>query len=197
MPTGRSSSFRVADSQEHVPGEIGIWVFIFGDLLVFSLFFLTYLSYRGADIAQFQQSQALLNINLGVLNTLLLLTSSWCVVTAICSIRRNDKVDARRRFTAAWLLGFSFVLVKIFEYSSKLKLGLTPVTDMFFMFYYILTGIHFLHVCIGLGVLAWQIRLTRNTYETTSRLSAAESGATYWHLVDLLWIILFPLLYLL
>jgi nitric oxide reductase NorE protein len=178
-----------------MPGEEGVWVFIFGDLVVFGLFFLTYLTYRAADPALYAASQAELNAPLGFLNTLILLTSSWFVAQAIKAVREGRSSAAPGLIAGGILLGLGFVAAKVLEYSEKFSAGITVVSDEFFMFYFMYTGIHLLHVLIGLGVLVFLFRLAR--LETAGEhVAAFESGGAFWHLVDLLWVVLFALLYL-
>lgn len=179
----------------HIPGEEGVWVFIFGDLLVFATFFVTYAVSRMQELDLFRQSQAQLDRGLGLANTLLLLTSSWCVAQAVAAVRRGDR-RARTLVAAGIACGLGFVGVKIVEYSAKIRAGITLNTDPFFTFYYMFTAIHLIHVVIGLGVLTFIC--TR--FDRAGRFAAShglmEGGGAFWHLVDLLWIVLFALLYL-
>lgn len=181
---------------KHIPGEAGIWIFIVGDMVIFSLFFLVFLHHRQQDLATFMHSQLTLNLHYGVLNTLLLLTSSWLVVSALKAMRRHAFHTARRLLVLGALCGVGFGAVKIIEYSEKIRAGINLATNEFYMFYFMYTGIHFGHVLIGLGVLTFLIFKTREqTYSAGDRM-AFEGGAAFWHMVDLLWIVLFPLLYL-
>jgi len=180
----------------HLPGEEGVWVFIFGDLLVFAAFFITYAVERMGNLALFSRSQALLDRQLGLLNTLLLLTSSWCVAQAVAAARRGDP-RGRLLIGGAILLGLGFVLVKVFEYSAKISAGLTLNSNAFFIYYYMFTAIHLIHVMIGLGVLALIFSRFDRSGRFTSGMPLIEGGGAFWHLVDLLWIVLFALLYLL
>jgi nitric oxide reductase NorE protein len=180
----------------HLPGEEGVWVFIFGDLLVFAVFFITYAVERMGNIALFTSSQALLDRQLGLLNTLLLLTSSWCVAQAVAAARWQDP-RGRLLIGGAILLGLGFVVVKIFEYSAKISTGITLNTNGFFIYYYMFTAIHLIHVLIGLGVLAYIFSRFDRSGRYAGGLPLIEGGGAFWHLVDLLWIVLFALLYLL
>lgn len=180
----------------HLPGEPGIWLLILGDLILFSVLFILLLFYRIDNIQVFAQSQAQLSLPLGLLNTLLMLTSSWCVATAIQAARRQIRRVSSVGFCLAVLCGLSFVVVKYFEYSEKIEAGITPVTNQFFMFYFVYTGIHLIHVVIGLGGLTILAMYSRSGEFTAKKMQHLESGASFWHLVDLLWIVLFALLYL-
>jgi nitric oxide reductase NorE protein len=182
--------------QRHVPGEEGIWVLIFGDLAVFGVIFGVQLYYRGQEPDLFRSSQELLNQDFGALNTVLLLVSSLFVVLAVRTVR----TAARRRATfflmGALVCGAGFAVVKVVEYGEKLGAGITPLTNDFFLYYFILTGLHFFHLIIGMGVLLYLLVLSRRDAMTDRQFALFEGGACFWHMVDLLWIVLFPMLYL-
>jgi nitric oxide reductase NorE protein len=182
--------------KRHLPGEEGTWVFILGDMVVFAVFFATYLYYRSQQPELFNASQLTLKQSYGVINTLLLLTSSLFVVVGIRAIRRQVNNIAPWMFALALLCGLGFSLMKILEYSEKLGLGLTPGTNSFYMYFYVLTGLHFFHLILGMGVLTYLIFRSRAPQLTVRQFAFVEGGACFWHMVDLLWIVLFPLLYL-
>jgi nitric oxide reductase NorE protein len=181
-----------------MPGETGIWVLVAGDLAVFSVFFVLLLVQRSSDLMLFVESQRSLNQFIGALNTLLLLTSSLFVALGVGSIRSGSL--ARRRapyfIAIAAVLGLGFVLVKAYEWSERFSVGQTVGTNDFFMFYFMYTGIHLLHVIVGLIVLAILYMLSRRPSLDQGGVLLIESGGIFWHLVDLLWIILFALFYL-
>ena len=179
-----------------MPGEIGIWLFIFGDMMVFSLFFITFVYNRGHNVELFQTSQTHLNQTLGALNTLFMLSSSWFVASAVQAARRNLGKVTPLCFMLALLCGLGFAVVKFFEYGEKIRAGITLNTNDFFMFYYMFTGIHFMHVMLGMGVLIFMTRYSWSGDFTAKKIGHLESGASFWHVVDLLWIVLFALLYL-
>jgi nitric oxide reductase NorE protein len=171
-------------------------MFIVGDLIMFSLFFGTFVFYRSQNVELYAEAQNLLNQTYGLLNTLLMLTSSWFVALAVKEVRARQYELGARRFLAACLCGIGFVMVKYFEYSEKFTAGITLETNEYFMYYYLFTGIHLLHVIIGLGVLVFCLKTTQKITFSGSDLTHLESGASFWHLVDMLWIVLFALLYL-
>lgn len=183
-------------AQPHVPGEVGVWVFILGDMVVFALFFVTFMYYRAQNVELFAASQAMLDQNRGAFNTLLLLASSWFVVLGVRSLHQHLAHLAPRLFGLAFLCGLGFVFVKFFEFREKISHGVTATTNDFFMYYFIFSGIHLLHVFIGIGVLAFMIVHLRKYGTSVPNMVLIEGGASYWHMVDLLWIVLFPLLYL-
>lgn len=184
-------------SAPYLPGESGIWLFIFGDMMMFSLFFATFLYYRGRNVELFQASQAHLNQGFGMINTIFMLSSSWFVATAVHAARRNLSKMSTACFALGFTCGVGFVVVKILEYGEKIRAGIALTTNDFYMYYYMFTGIHFMHVLIGMGVLAFMARYACSGGLDAKRISILESGASFWHVVDLLWILLFALIYLL
>lgn len=186
-----------APSAQRLPGDPDIWFLIFAELMTFGMFFVAYVGYRALEIDLFDQSQLTLDRTLGVVNTLFLLTSSWAVVTAINSARRNRLAEVPRYLALAIALGVGFMVVKYFEYAAKFEAGIGLTTNTFFNFYFALTMIHLVHVIGGTVVLivCW-VNARDGRYHAGST-RGLETGATFWHMVDLLWIFLFPLLYLL
>jgi nitric oxide reductase NorE protein len=186
-----------ADATVRMPGEGGIWILICGDLLAFSLFFIILLQYREQNLQVFTASAAHLNQAFGALNTVLMLSSSWFVALAIHAARSSQEKRTAACFALALLCGVGFAVVKVLEYREKIRAGITFNTNDFFMYYYVFTGIHFLHVLLGMGVLIALGLYSRSAGFTAAKLRNLETGAIFWHLVDLLWIVLFALLYLL
>ena len=152
--------------------------------------------YERGEPELFAESQAKLDIPIGVINTLLLLTSSLAVVTGVRAIRHGAQKLAPAMFAIAFLCGAGFGFDKYLEYSEKIAIGITPGTNNFFMYYYILTGLHMFHVLIGMGVLVFMYVQARKPDMTARRFGYIEGGGCFWHMVDLLWIVLFPLIYL-
>jgi nitric oxide reductase NorE protein len=183
-----------AQPARHLPGEEGIWVLILGDLGVFAVFFVTFLVYRAQDVALYSSSQAAMQRGLGLLETALLLTSSLCVAHAVADAREGRAAPGR--LLAALACGVGFVISKAFEWGGKIAAGITLNSNEFWSFYYMFTGIHLLHLLIGLGVLVWLIRRSRRADPGPADVRALEAGGAFWHLVDLLWVVLFALLYL-
>lgn len=194
--TAQQRSDESTDTKTRIPGEAGLWVLLFGDLTVFLVLFAVYLANRGKQPELFAQSQHALNRDLGALNTLLLLASSLFVVLATRAVRSPSHRHAPRLVLGAIAFGLGFVIVKIFEYHDKIAAGLTPSTNKFYMFYYVLTGIHLAHLIVGLVVLVVLFTLSRKEALTDGQFMFFEGGACFWHMVDLLWIVIFPLLYL-
>lgn len=180
----------------YIPGEAGVWILVMGDMMIFALFFCIFVWYRADAVEVYKASQATLNQNIGAINTLLLLASSWFVVMAVNGAKKGARHAIAPMFRLAWLCGFGFGVLKIVEYREKIIHGITLTTNDFYMYYYIFTGIHFFHVLVGLGVLTYLITRARAGACDDATISVYESGATFWHMVDLLWIVLFPLIYL-
>jgi nitric oxide reductase NorE protein len=185
-----------AQSARRIPGEQGTWVFLLGDMLVFGAFFATFMVERSKAPDVFDAARRTLHIGIGLTNTLVLLTSSLCVVVAIGAIRAGAKSIARSAVTAAIGCGLLFIGLKAFEYSSLVTAGHGPGANHFYLYYFILTGLHLFHVCLGILVLVFLLTQARRTELSVTRMAVVEGGACFWHLVDLLWIFLFALLYL-
>lgn len=199
MASSAPSTSRVSadrDPERRLPAEEGVWVLIFGDMTVFAVLFGAYLYYSGTQPGVVEESRMQLNQTFGIVNTLVLLTSSLLVVTAVRAVRRGGGLLARRLVYGAVACGAVFVLNKVIEYSQKISHGLVPTTNQFFTYFYVLTGLHLLHVLIGIALLVFMIRLTRHPDLTSRQNGYLEGCACFWHMVDLLWIVIFPLLYL-
>jgi nitric oxide reductase NorE protein len=181
----------------HVPGEAGIWIFILGDMCLYGALFASFMADRSETIDVFNQSASTLHTGLGTLNTLFLLTSSLFVALGIRAAREKIRPSlGPPLFAAAFVCGFGFVVVKFFEYSDLIREELYPTENAFYVYYYVLTGIHLTHLLAGMCVLVFLYRVSKKARKEAKDIRAMESGASFWHVVDLLWIVLFPLLYL-
>lgn len=179
-----------------LPGDLAIWLFIFMELLVFGLFFIVYAVMRIQNIELFNHYQLTLNRELGAVNTLLLITSSYFMVRAVHAIRDDDVNKCIYWIYAALVAGAGFLILKSVEYSDTFAAGISLSTNMFYMFYLSLTLFHFLHVILGMLILfAVAIKAQGGAYSAQNH-TGVETGACYWHMVDLVWIILFPLVYI-
>lgn len=187
----------LVDPAELLPGDLAIWFFIFAELLVFGVFFAAYAFARSAHLALFDAGQALLDRRMGLANTLVLLTSSYAVAQASQAIRRE-----RVRACGVWLLGALhlggvFVVLKLLEFGDDAAAGMSLSRNLFDMFYLSLTFFHFLHVLMGMVILtavAW--KTFHGAYDARAH-AGIDTGGSYWHMVDLVWIILFVLVYVL
>jgi nitric oxide reductase NorE protein len=184
-----------SDAADH-PGTRGIWTFIFIDMIVFLLMFLVYLSEKWRLWDSFIASQHHLDPVAGLASTLFLLTSSWCMAEAVAALRRGDT-----RRTGAWLsgsmaLGGLFVANKLFEYADKIAAGLTPGSDAFLTLYFVITGLHFTHVIGGLIFMAHCRAQLAGEADSANYRKKLENVGLFWHFVDVLWLFIFPMLYL-
>ncbi|MBW2942484.1 cytochrome c oxidase subunit 3 [Zhongshania aquimaris] len=177
-----------------VSGESSMWFFIIGDLFIFGAYFVSYMYYRGQDQQLFLEGQQHLDQWIGVVNTLVLLTSSLFVALAAEGARNGNRKTALRMLTIACALGVLFPVLKMIEWLPKLDAGLTPGESLFFMYYYLMTGLHLVHVILGLIILGFVFRELKTAKHPN--IGFVETGAVYWHMVDLLWLLLFALFYL-
>lgn len=178
-----------------IPGEAGIWVLIEGDLLAFSLFFLIFVYYRGQQPEIFARSHETLDGAIGLTNTIILLTSSLFVALGVRRVRAA-RPGAVLLFRCALACGVFFTALKAIEYGEKIGHGITPLTNDFYMYYFAFTGIHLAHVLIGSAGLIYMAVVAARRPASPTRTMIVECGAIFWHLVDLLWIMLFALFYL-
>jgi nitric oxide reductase NorE protein len=174
-------------------GEMSMWVFVLGDLVIFGVYFIIFMVERTQQRDVFLESQQHLSQNIGVVNTLVLLASSWFIARAVLAARVGEHVRAIRLTTMAGACGVLFILVKVVEWTEEIRGGFTLPTNDFFAFYFVLTGVHLLHVLMGLVVVGIVLRELRTP--ALRRVTVVETGAVYWHMVDLIWVIVFALLY--
>jgi nitric oxide reductase NorE protein len=183
------------DHADH-PGTSGIWTFVFIDMVVFLLFFLVYISERLRLPDVFAASQRYLDPFVGLASTVFLLTSSWFMVEAVLAARRNAERAAALNLNFAFLLGVLFVCNKLVEYSTKFANGISPVSNGFFTFYFLITGLHLAHVIGGMCFIGHcRLRLSVELDSQNFR-KKIENVGLFWHFVDVLWLFIFPMLYL-
>ncbi len=194
-------------AQQFDAAKLGMWIFIVTEILMFGGLFVAYAVFKNHEPQVFVAAHHMLDKRLGALNTVVLLFSSLMAALAVRSAQTNNKGLTTAMLLAT--LGFAggFLVIKFFEYSAKFEHGLLPgrhftahavhpETNIFFGVYFMMTGVHGLHVVIGIGLILW-VLLRANKGEFSSRYFAPVEGVgLYWHLVDLIWIYLFPLLYL-
>jgi nitric oxide reductase NorE protein len=185
-----------ANAPRKIPGEEGIWVFVLGDMTVFALFFATFMYSRGKNRAVFARDHAQLHVALGTVNTVLLLSSSLLVVLAVQRVLAGRRVGAWRLITGALCCGLGFVAVKAVEWTQLFAAGKGVGSGEFFSYYFMFTGIHLLHVLIGIAILSRLIAVVRQPEFTDKQARLCETGGIFWHMVDLLWVVLFALFYL-
>jgi cytochrome c oxidase subunit 3 len=197
----------MADRGLNIPsGRVGIWLFICTEVLLFGGLFLLYSAYRFHHPQEFHEASLELNRFFGTLNTAVLITSSLSVALAIHALGENRKPRVLAFLGITLALGAAFLVVKGFEWGEKFTHGLYPNSPfldsqakgkiLYFGLYFMMTGLHALHVLVGLGVLSTFLALVVKGRISTEKPVLLENAGLYWHLVDIIWIFLFPLFYL-
>lgn len=186
--------------------KMGMWLFLFTELLLFGGMFILYASYRFMYPDAFKVAAMRLDTLIGAVNTILLLTSSLTVVIAIIALRRNQKTFSIYMLLFTVVAGGAFLVNKYFEWSAKFHHGIYPkgpaMADMsdgenvFFGLYYVMTGLHALHIVVGLVFMLFMVYFIMKDKQTADNNQRLENAGLYWHLVDIIWIFLFPLFYL-
>jgi nitric oxide reductase NorE protein len=166
------------------------------ELLVFAIFFITYAFTRAAHVELFNTHQSRLDTNLALINTLCLITSSYFIIRAVAAMREDSHQQSFRWIIAALAMGLIFILTKSAEYIHHYQQGVNLRTNLFYMFYFSMTFFHFMHVILGMVILAANAYKTRIGDYSAEDLTGLETGASYWHMVDMVWLILFPLVYI-
>ena len=178
-----------SDVLSELPGELMMWVLIVSEFLVFGAALIAVLAVRATDPAAFSADQALLDRTAAAANTIALVTSGFFAAAAVRARGTGQRATARYWLLGAGSLGVIFLIVKGFEYASKAKLGIGIETSPFFTFYYLITGFHALHVLAGVILLGLVAR-----FDSVRNMEATVAS---WHMVDLVWVLLLPILYVL
>lgn len=186
--------------------RMGMWLFLFTELLFFGGLFLLYAVYRSQFSQEFIAASAELNMTVGAVNTIVLITSSLTMALSITAVKNGDPGSSLRYQLFTIFLAVVFLIVKYFEWSAKISHGIYPGSAeiiargqgavIFYSLYFVMTGIHGLHVLAGAGVIAFMLNMTRKGMINRSNNIRLENTGLYWHFVDVVWIYLFPLLYL-
>jgi cytochrome c oxidase subunit 3 len=187
--------------------KMAMWLFLFTELLLFGGMFLLYGAYRFQYSDGFKVAAADMNSFIGAVNTIILLTSSLSVALSIAALQRNQKKLSLAMLWFTLLCGLGFLVNKYFEWSHEIHNGIYPggpaLENMssgeviYFGLYYMMTGLHGLHVIVGMVFLAVMIAFIQKDILTSTNFQKLENAGLYWHLVDVIWIFLFPLFYLL
>ena len=192
--------------RDDVGAKMGMWLFLFTEVLLFGGMFLVYAVYRYQYPQQFHLAAMELNTGIGTLNTIILLTSSLTVALAIAAMQKGNKFLSMLLISATLVLALMFLINKFFEWSTKFSHGIYPGSKelvskpngqiLFYGLYFVMTGLHGLHVFIGMIVLTFMLVFIKRDKITADNYAKLENSGLYWHLVDLIWIFLFPLFYL-
>lgn len=193
---------------EYTTSKEGVWLFLTSEILMFGGLFVGYLIYQGLYPEVFREGSTHTDWRMGALNTIVLLTSSLTMVLGVHYSQHNQKDKAVKALAVTVLCGAIFMVVKYFEYSHKIHLGLLPGTwysadkhgldniGLYYSFYFMMTGLHGIHVLGGMGLITWVMLRARKGEFSDKYYTPVEGVGLFWHLVDLIWIFLFPLLYL-
>jgi cytochrome c oxidase subunit 3 len=194
--------------QQKESATLGMWFFLVQEVMFFGGLFMTYLLYRSRYPMDFAAGSHELDVRLGTLNTLVLIASSLTMAMAVRSAQLSRRKPLIRYLIGTGILGFTFLVIKYFEYSAKWHHHLVPGphyhfplasgghTEMFFSLYFAMTGMHALHMIVGIGLLTWILTGAVKGKYDGSYYNPVENFGLYWHFVDIIWIFLFPLLYL-
>lgn len=189
----QTAAHETAETVRFVPGQPDMWVFVFIEAFLFTLYFTVYVICRTQSIDLYLQSQAQLDLRVGGFNTLVLLASSWSVARCVQAAREGAYRTALTNSYLTIFFGSVFLVSKVLEWAMEIGQGFTYDTNEFFSFYYFLTALHFLHLLIGfvfLGIVVHQLWSPERRSQVL-----VETSATYWHTIDFLWVIIFSLLY--
>ena len=198
-----------SSQEKKLPGDLAMWFFILAELTVFALFFIGFAVAEHLNTDMFAQSKAQIHPFAGLINTLALITSSFAVALSLQAMYKNNTQLATKCLVYALLFAGVYIVVKVWEYQTLFALNIDIETNTFFTLYFLITFFHLMHVLLGMVILTYiAINAKKGRYEQTNSnmlkkqltasknsISGFESGACYWHMVDLLWIILFPLIY--
>jgi cytochrome c oxidase subunit 3 len=197
-------------TQQYLSGKEGIWLFMLTEILMFGAIFVAYALYHNMYPEMFAEGARSLDWKMGFINTLVLIFSSFTMAISISYIQRNMQKKAVIAMATTVLCGAIFMVIKYFEYSHKFHLGLLPGKfldvakvgaehanlGLYFGFYYCMTGLHGIHVLLGMGLITWCLIKTMRGEFHGQFWIVVEGVGIFWHIVDLIWIFLFPLLYL-
>lgn len=177
-------------------GKLGMWTFLASEIMLFGAFISSYIVLHMGSPNFGVPPMEVLGRPLATFNTFVLITSSVTMVLALAAIQKDDVKGLIRYMAVTSILGLAFLGIKAYEYHHKLHAGITPTSSLFGSFYYTMTGLHALHMLGGLGFNLYIIIRAAQGRFSSRRFERVEYAGLYWHFVDLVWVILFPLFYL-
>jgi len=181
--------------KHRLPGDLAMWFFILAELTVFAILFIGFAVAEQLNAEMFIEGKAKLHQIAGLMNTLTLITSSFFVALALNAMHTGDGKKSAKLLVVAKLVASIYIVVKLWEYLSLFEQDIDIETNTFFTLYFLITFFHLMHILLGMVILTFiAVKANKNEYNA-SNISGFESGASYWHMVDMLWIILFPLIY--
>ena len=205
-PAGSPPLVGKESHKDYEGSKLGMWLFLFTEILLFGGLFILYSAYRARYPLEFHDAGQHLNVLIGVANTVILLTSSLTVALSITAVQKGNRKLSALCLAGTIVLGLAFLVNKYIEWSAEISRGLYPNSSVllrrpkgdqiFFGLYYSMTGLHGLHVIAGILVLSIMLVLVLRDKITSTDFNKLENGGLYWHLVDVIWIFLLPLFYL-
>ena len=191
-------SYAIAETNTGIPnGKLGIWVFLASEVMLFGGFISSYVILRTGSNFFLIPPKEMLGVPLATLNTLVLITSSVTMVLALDAVQKRNQAGLVRNLIFTIILAFCFLGIKSYEYPHKWHEGITITSGLFGSFYFTLTGLHMLHVIGGIVFLSYILHNAKRGRYTAESHARVEYAGLYWHFVDLVWVILFPIFYLL
>ncbi|MDI6402223.1 cytochrome c oxidase subunit 3 family protein [Balneolaceae bacterium ANBcel3] len=196
------------EDQQFESSKLGMWIFLVTEMLMFGGLFVAYIIYRAWHPDLFYLAAQELDAGLGALNTVVLIASSLTIALAIRSLQLDEFKKSIQYLSATLVLAATFLVIKYIEYTDKFAKGILPgghysyegisheMAANFFSIYYLMTGLHGIHVLLGMGLIGWMIIKVRKRSVHSRYFTPVENTGLFWHLVDIIWIFLFPLLYL-
>lgn len=178
------------------PGGILLWIIIFLELITFGALLIVMASYSTQEPEIFHISRLQLNSTMGTINTIFLIVSGYFMAVSVKYLKENNIKKSSLFLKLTMLGGVLFLILKSFEYSHKIEMGLTIGYNTFFTFYWLLTLFHVIHVIVGLVILI-SVHIGINKKKSTTTIEDVEASAAFWHMCDLIWLLLFPIIYLL
>lgn len=193
-------------NDDYVGAKLGFWLFLFTEMMIFGSMFLVYAFYMFQYSPEFVQYSATLNVKMGGINTFMLLCSALSIGLSLVRLREGNVTSSQKYIWITIVLALVFLTIKYFEWSAEINHGIYPGSPilkemgngvvMFFGLYFVITGLHGVHIILGIGAMLWVLGLIRKGKITPSQFVVLENTALYWDLVHLVWVFVFPLFYL-
>ncbi|AUC81169.1 cytochrome c oxidase subunit 3 [Lacinutrix sp. Bg11-31] len=178
------------------PGGILLWIIIFLELFTFGIALIVMVYSGNQELELFQESSLMLNKTFGMVNTIFLLTSGFFMTISVSELKKGNKAGFKKRLLLTLFFGMLFLGLKSFEYYGKISEGINLGYNTFFTYYWMLTLFHVIHVIIGLVILT-SVYFGISKEKSTTSIEDVEASAAFWHMCDLIWVLLFPIIYLL
>ncbi|CAA6811804.1 MAG: Cytochrome c oxidase polypeptide III (EC [uncultured Campylobacterales bacterium] len=193
-------------ADDYIGAKLGFWLFLFTEVMLFSVLFITYMFYLYNHQADFIEQSGGMNILLGGINTVLLLLSAYFMGMSLVSMKQNNVSKSKLYLILTIVSAIIFLTIKYFEWAHEFHIGIYPNSEkllamsqganLFFGLYFTMTGLHAIHIILGIGVMLWVFTKMRNNSINSKHYIVLENTALYWDLVHLVWVFLFPLVYI-